>query len=235
VIDVVVVGAGFSGMYMLQRLRGVGLTAKVFDAAGDVGGTWWWNRYPGARCDIESMDYSYSFSSELEQEWVWMERYATQPEILRYAAHVADRFDLRRDIQFDTRVTSATWDPDSQRWDVVTDRGDRVFQRTPNFALPAHNAPLDEGWVAALKARYRDHRLRRHRHGVRRDDRRVRRSTHRWLRRAHAEGQVDSRAAHPSGHRRGRVPEPVHDHCARQSVGADEHDRLDRTTRGLDR
>ena len=97
----VVVGAGFGGMYALYRLRDLGFSVRVFDAAGDVGGTWWWNRYPGARCDIESLDYSYSFSPELEQEWEWTERYASQPEILRYANHVADRFDLRRDIQFD--------------------------------------------------------------------------------------------------------------------------------------
>ncbi len=98
----------------------------MFEAASDVGGTWWWNRYPGARCDIESMDYSYSFSPQLEQEWEWTERYAAQPEILSYANHVADRFDLRRDIQFDTRVTSAGYDERSGRWDVGTDRGGDV-------------------------------------------------------------------------------------------------------------
>ena len=120
--DAVVVGAGFAGMYALHRLRELGFTARVFEAASDVGGTWWWNRYPGARCDIESMDYSYSFSPELEQEWEWTERYAAQPEILSYANHVADRFDLRRDIQFDTRVTSAAYDERSGRWDIGTDR-----------------------------------------------------------------------------------------------------------------
>ena len=109
-VDAVVVGAGFAGLYALHRLRQVGLSLRGFEAAADVGGTWWWNRYPGARCDVESMDYSYSFSPELEQEWDWSERYATQPEILRYAEYVADRFDLRRDIQFETRVTAATWD-----------------------------------------------------------------------------------------------------------------------------
>src|SRR5262249_11320017 len=91
--DAVVVGAGFAGMYMLHRLRELGLSARVFEAASDVGGTWWWNRYPGARCDVESLDYSYSFSKELEQEWRWSERYSPQPEILKYASHVADRFD----------------------------------------------------------------------------------------------------------------------------------------------
>ena len=97
--DVVIVGAGFSGLYMLHRLRGAGFTARVLERASDVGGTWYWNRYPGARCDVESMQYAYSFSPELEQEWVWTEQYATQPEILRYANHVTDRFDLRCDIQ----------------------------------------------------------------------------------------------------------------------------------------
>ncbi len=105
--DVVVVGAGFGGLYMLHLLRALGLSARVVEAGDGVGGTWYWNRYPGARCDVESMQYSFSFSEELQQEWRWSERYAAQPEILRYADHVADRFDLRRDIQFDTRIVSA--------------------------------------------------------------------------------------------------------------------------------
>ena len=108
--DAVVVGAGASGLYVLHKLRELGLTVRVIEAADDVGGTWYWNRYPGARCDIESMTYSYSFSDELQQEWTWSERYAAQPEILRYLNHVADRFDLRRDIEFGTRVTSAVFD-----------------------------------------------------------------------------------------------------------------------------
>jgi cation diffusion facilitator CzcD-associated flavoprotein CzcO len=230
-VDAVVVGAGFAGLYAHHRLRALGLSIQGYEGAADVGGTWWWNRYPGARCDVESMDYSYSFSPELEQEWTWSERYATQPEILRYVNHVADRFDLRRDIQFETRVTAATWDEDAQRWDIVTDRGDRVsarfcimatgclsdakqpeidgidtfegeifhtgrwphegvdfsglrvgvigtgssgiqsipviaqeaarvtvFQRTPNFTMPAKNAPLDPEAVQARKARAREHR-----------------------------------------------------------------------------
>ncbi len=230
-VDAVVVGAGFSGMYMLHRLRRLGLTARVFEAAADVGGTWWWNRYPGARCDIESMDYSYSFDPKLEQEWDWTERYATQPEILRYAEHVADRFDLRADIHFETRVMSAVFDETAATWSVSTDRGDdvtcrflilavgvlsttktpevegletfggrwhhtgrwphegvdfaglrvgvigtgssgiqsipliaeqaahlTVFQRTPNFTMPARNALLDPETVAALKTRYAEHR-----------------------------------------------------------------------------
>lgn len=124
--DAVVIGAGFSGLYSLYRLRQLGFSARCFEAAAGVGGTWWWNRYPGARCDIESLEYSYSFDPELEQEWEWTERYATQPEILRYAEHVADRYDLRDDIQFDTGVTSARWDDDADRWTVETDHGDVV-------------------------------------------------------------------------------------------------------------
>jgi cyclohexanone monooxygenase len=125
-IDVVVVGAGFGGMYMLHRLRGLGLSAVVFDVAAGVGGTWYWNRYPGARCDVESMQYSYSFSEELQQDWQWSEVFAGQPEILRYANHVADRLDLRRDMRFETRVTGAAFDETSHRWTVRTDRGDVV-------------------------------------------------------------------------------------------------------------
>lgn len=119
-VDAVIVGAGFAGMYMLHALREQGFTATVFEVADDVGGTWYWNRYPGARCDVESLEYSYSFSPELEQEWQWTERYAAQPEILRYAQHVADRFDLRRDIRFETRVQSADFDDDTTTWTVVT-------------------------------------------------------------------------------------------------------------------
>ena len=112
-IDAVVVGAGFAGLYMLHRLREQGLEACALEAGGGVGGTWYWNRYPGARCDIESMEYSYQFSDALAQEWEWSERYATQPEILRYANHVAERFDLKKDIRFDTRVVSAHYDDES--------------------------------------------------------------------------------------------------------------------------
>ena len=106
--DAVVIGAGFSGLYMLYRLRESGLSARVYEAGGGVGGTWYWNRYPGARCDSPSVHYSFSFSSELEQEWSWTEKYPRQPEILRYLNHVADRFDLRRDIQLNTSVISAS-------------------------------------------------------------------------------------------------------------------------------
>ncbi len=128
-LDVAIVGAGFAGMYMLHRLRSMGLQARVFERASDVGGTWYWNRYPGARCDVESMQYSYSFDQALQQEWHWSERFASQPEILRYACHVADRLDLRRDIQFHTSVTSATFNDAAKRWDITTDRGDRVSAR----------------------------------------------------------------------------------------------------------
>jgi cyclohexanone monooxygenase len=124
--DVVVVGAGFAGMYMLHRLRGLGLSARVYEQGGDVGGTWYWNRYPGARCDVESMQYSYSFSEELQQEWQWSERYAPQPEILKYANHVADRFNLRSDIQLDTRVDQAAFDESTNQWSVTTSDGKTV-------------------------------------------------------------------------------------------------------------
>ena len=236
--DVIVVGAGFAGMYLLHRLRGMGLTTRLYEAGHSVGGTWYWNRYPGARCDAESLAYSYSFSSELETEWNWSERYATQPEILRYAEHVADKFDLKRDIRFERRVTRAHYDDRSSTWTVETDRGDRatapfcvmatgclsvpqepqiaglkefagnlywasrwphqpvsfagqrvgvigtgssaiqaipviaeqaghltVFQRTPNFSVPACNAPLDPAFVDAFKANYPAHR-RNHRLGM---------------------------------------------------------------------
>src|SRR5690606_674009 len=127
--DAVVVGAGFSGLYMLHRLRDtLGLSARVFEAADDVGGTWYWNRYPGARCDSESYFYSFSdrLSEELLEEWTWSERFAAQPEILSYLQHVADRFDLRKDIQFSTRVVAAEYDDATGRWTVRTDDGGEV-------------------------------------------------------------------------------------------------------------
>jgi cation diffusion facilitator CzcD-associated flavoprotein CzcO len=127
--DAVVVGAGLAGLYMLYRLRELGLSTRVYEAGNDVGGTWYWNRYPGARCDTESVDYSFSFSEELQQEWEWSERFATQPEILRYINHVADRFNLRRDIRLKTRVNAAHWDDDMRCWRVETDAGDLVFTR----------------------------------------------------------------------------------------------------------
>jgi cyclohexanone monooxygenase len=125
-LDAVVVGAGLGGLYALYRLRQLGLTALAFEAGSGVGGTWFWNRYPGARCDVESLEYSYGFDDALQQEWHWPERYGTQPEILKYVNHVADRFDLRKDVRFGTRVTSAVFDPASGRWTVRTDRDDVV-------------------------------------------------------------------------------------------------------------
>ena len=147
--DAVVVGAGFAGLYMLHSLRALGLSAKVYEAAAGVGGTWYWNRYPGARCDVESLEYSYSFSKELEQEWQWTERYATQPEILRYLNHVAERFDLKRDIQFETRVTKAVFEEGAGRWTVETDRGDRV---SAQFCIMATGC-LSSAKIPDLKGR----------------------------------------------------------------------------------
>ncbi|NND76121.1 MAG: alpha/beta hydrolase fold domain-containing protein [Ilumatobacter sp.] len=223
-VDVVVVGAGFAGLYLLYRLRQMGVSARGFETGDDVGGTWYWNRYPGARCDVQSIDYSFSFDPELEREWEWSERYATQPEILRYLQHVADRHDLRRDIQFSTRVDKAVYVEETSLWWIRTDRGDEltcrhyvmatgclsapktpdvpgadrfggevystsrwphegvdfsgkrvgvigtgssgiqsipliaqqaselvVFQRTPNFSIPAHNGPVDPDKQVAVE------------------------------------------------------------------------------------
>jgi cation diffusion facilitator CzcD-associated flavoprotein CzcO len=122
-LDALIVGAGFSGMYMLHKLRGLGMSAQVVEAGGGVGGTWYWNRYPGARVDIQSLEYSFGFDEKLEAEWRWSERYAPQAELLAYADHVADRFDLKRDIRFNTRVTAAHWDEAAQMWRVTTDGG----------------------------------------------------------------------------------------------------------------
>jgi cyclohexanone monooxygenase len=122
-VDIVVVGAGFAGLYMLKRLRERGWDVHVFEAGSGVGGTWYWNRYPGARCDVPSVEYSYSFDPDLEQEWDWTERYATQPEILSYLEHVARRYDLYRSITFDTRVESAAFDEDENVWKVRTSDG----------------------------------------------------------------------------------------------------------------
>jgi cyclohexanone monooxygenase len=225
--DVVVVGAGFAGMYMLHRLRGLGFSVRVYEQGSGVGGTWYWNRYPGARCDVESMQYSYSFSDELQQEWDWSERYAPQPEILKYANYVADKYNLRADIQFGARVDRAAFDEDENIWSVATSDGKTVaakfvvlatgclsnarmpdikglggfegqvyhtgnwpleridftglrvgvigtgssaiqsipviaeqakhltvFQRTPNFSIPAHNAPLTAEERDAFRANY---------------------------------------------------------------------------------
>jgi len=227
-LDAIIVGAGFAGLYQLHVLRDrLGLSARVLEAGGGIGGTWYWNRYPGARCDSESYYYSYSFSNDLEQEWNWTERYPEQAEILRYLNHVADRFDLRRDIQLDTKVTEARFDAGARRWMVSTAGGERysakflitavgclstanipdiagletfkgewhhtgrwphdgvdfagkrvgligtgstgiqaapiiarqaahltVFQRTPNYSVPARNAPMDLEAQQQIKADY---------------------------------------------------------------------------------
>ncbi|MFF9690551.1 flavin-containing monooxygenase [Streptomyces sp. NPDC014623] len=142
-VDAVIVGAGLSGLYQLHRLREIGLTTLVFEAGDDIGGTWYWNRYPGARCDIESMSYSYSFSPELDQEWEWSERYATQPEILRYVRHVADRFDLREDIVLRTRVTRAVYDGHDHRWRLSTDTGRTVTARFVILTTGCMSVPKD--------------------------------------------------------------------------------------------
>jgi cation diffusion facilitator CzcD-associated flavoprotein CzcO len=143
--DAVVVGAGFAGLYALYKLRDeLGMRVRVYETGEGVGGTWYWNRYPGARCDSESYYYCYSFSPELAQEWEWSGRYPEQPEIERYLNHVADRFDLRRDIQLSTRVTAAYFDDTANRWEVHTDRGDRVTARffvTAVGCLSAPNVP----------------------------------------------------------------------------------------------
>lgn len=225
-LDALIIGAGFSGIYMLHLLRKKGFNALVIEAAPSVGGTWYWNRYPGARCDIPSIEYSYAFDEDLQQEWNWTERYATGGEILSYLDHVTDRFALRDGMVFETRVESATWDEDASCWAVSTDTGDdycaqhlilatgalsqpnlpdlpgldqftgpvvmtakwdesldltgknichfgtgssgiqavsemakvagelTVFQRTPNFAVPASNRPLGADEIAEVKANY---------------------------------------------------------------------------------
>ena len=229
-IDAVVVGAGFGGLYMLHRLREAGVSVQGFEAGTDVGGTWYWNRYPGARCDVPSLFYSYTWDEALQKDWRWSEKYAAQPEILAYARHVADRHDLRPLIAFETRVLSATFDEAADRWRVVTDEGDTlsarwlvmatgclstprapaipgvesfasetyhtgawphegvdftgktvavvgtgssgiqsipqiaaqadhvtVFQRTPNFSVPANNTPLTDADIEAFWAMYPDY------------------------------------------------------------------------------
>ena len=230
-LDVIVVGAGFAGVYAVYRFRRLGFSVQAFEAGGDVGGTWYWNRYPGCRCDIESIYYSYQFDDDLQQEWEWTERYASQPEILSYIRHVADRFDLRRHIRFNTRVTAARFEEASaeapSHWTVTTGDGQThkarfcvmasgvlsapnlpdiagrdsfagksyhtgrwpheevdftglkvavigtgssgiqsipliaqqarhvtVFQRTPNYAVPAGNRPLDPDELENVKSRY---------------------------------------------------------------------------------
>ena len=147
-VDVVVVGAGFSGLYLIHKLRTMGMSFRVFEAGSGVGGTWYWNRYPGARCDVESMQYSYSWDPELEQEWRWSETFAPQPEILKYANHVADRHNLRQHIEFNTRVEAADFDEASNRWTVTTSNGESISARFCVMAtgcLSSPRAPEIEG------------------------------------------------------------------------------------------
>jgi cyclohexanone monooxygenase len=150
--DAVIVGAGFAGMMMLHRLRGLGLTARVFETGDGVGGTWYWNRYPGARCDVESMQYSYQFSEDLQQDWSWSEKFAAQPEILTYAEHVADRYDLRRDIQLESRVNAAHWDEATDTWTTAIDHDGRTERVRSRFlilcvgCLSAANKPSFPGF-----------------------------------------------------------------------------------------
>jgi len=132
--DVLVVGAGFAGLYALHRFRSMGLRVRVLESGAGIGGTWFWNRYPGARCDIESMQYSYSFSDEIQQQWNWSQHYAPQPEILRYIHFVADKLDLKRDIQLNTHVAAATFDERQRRWELQTSDGRRLSSR---FAVMA--------------------------------------------------------------------------------------------------
>ncbi len=147
-LDVVIVGAGFAGMYMLYRARSLGFSTRAYEVASGVGGTWYWNRYPGARCDVESVQYSYQFDKELEQEWTWSEKYSTQPEILKYANHVADRFDLRKDIQFNTRIQSAIFDEIQKLWIIQTDTGEMISAQFCVMAagcLSSYNLPKFSG------------------------------------------------------------------------------------------
>ena len=140
-VDALIVGAGFSGIYMLKRCRELGISARVIEAATDVGGTWYWNRYPGARCDVESLTYSYSFSDDLQREWNWTERYARQPEILKYVARVVEKFDLRRDMQFDTRVIAAAFEGKTNRWTIETDRVEHISAKYCIMAIGCLSTP----------------------------------------------------------------------------------------------
>ncbi|MER2535054.1 MAG: NAD(P)/FAD-dependent oxidoreductase [Rhizobiaceae bacterium] len=141
--DAVVVGAGFAGLYALYRLRQLGLSVRVLEQGGDIGGTWYWNRYPGARCDVESLQYSYSFSDDIQQAWSWSERFASQSELLRYMHFVADRLDLNRDIELEARVVSAFYDAERRRWMVTTEAGRRLDTRFLVFATGCLSTPVE--------------------------------------------------------------------------------------------
>ena len=136
-LDVAIVGGGLAGLYAIHRLRKMGLSVRAYEQGSGIGGTWFWNRYPGARCDVESLEYSYSFSEELQQEWKWPERYGTQPEILKYINHVADRFDLRRDVQLDTRIETARFDRATGLWTLRTRDGETI--EAPYVIMAAGN------------------------------------------------------------------------------------------------
>jgi cyclohexanone monooxygenase len=141
VVDAVLVGAGMAGLYMMKRLLDMRLVVQGYEAGGDVGGTWYWNRYPGARVDLESFDYSYGFDEKLQQEWDWSERYASQAEILKYFNHVADRFNLRPHFRFNTRVVSAAYNEQQARWLVRTDGGEEVEARYLISAMGVLSTP----------------------------------------------------------------------------------------------
>ncbi|SUZ81586.1 uncharacterized protein METZ01_LOCUS34440, partial [marine metagenome] len=146
--DAIVIGAGVTGLYALYRLRQLGLTAKSFEEGSGVGGTWFWNRYPGCRFDSESYTYGYSFSDELLQEWDWKEHYSGQPENERYLNYVADKFDLRRDIRLNSRVMTAVFDEDANQWEVVMEDGHRArgkFLLTSVGILSAGYVPEFDG------------------------------------------------------------------------------------------
>src|SRR5205085_5214758 len=146
--DAIVIGAGVSGLYQLYKLRELGLKARVFEAGTGVGGTWYWNRYPGARFDSESWTYGYSFSEELLEEWHWEEHFAAQPETERYLNYVADKFDLRRNIQFNSRVTAAHYQEDTRSWDITLEDGRRYSARclvTAVVVLSAATMPTIPG------------------------------------------------------------------------------------------
>ena len=151
--DVVVVGAGMCGLYALKVLREQGLRVIVLEKGAGVGGTWFWNRYPGARCDIPSLEYSFGFDPELEQEWVWTEHFASQPEIERYLNHLADRYDLRRDIRLSTGVSAMTFDEDTDTWIFDTETGEHFRARFAVMATGGLSAPKDRRWPSRSSER----------------------------------------------------------------------------------
>ena len=151
--DAVVIGAGFAGLYMLHKLRGLGLRARVLEMGDGVGGTWYWNRYPGARVDVEGIEYSYSFSPEIEAEWNWSELMPAQAEIERYLNFVADRLDLRRDIAFATKVIAATYDASAAEWSVHTDTDEHFMAQFVIAATGCLSAPLTRASKASTRSR----------------------------------------------------------------------------------